>query len=779
MGFLDRVRYATEGRALPVREFRDPTAATAQIKFSSPSQAQVPEWDANQALRFGYLANVIAYRCVQIIADTIAARPFRAGLTPPERPGMPAEHNPSARLSQLLGPLPGAAAPNLPARKLWQWSIVQRIVTGRHGWEIELDGDAVVALWPLTSANLKAYPTSSGTDWFRGFAYGRDDDLRSLSTSQVHYGWDPHPNNFREPVSALMSSRYDLSIALASDRYSFGFLKNNAVPAHIVVIDAFAEEKEYEAFKRQWAGAYTGPDNANRTHFHEADRSDDPTAKLSEAIYVETLGVSAKDARFIEQHRASLERIAISLGVPWSKLDASGRTFDNADAEDEAFWQGTILPVADKLAEEVNASLAPRLGSEVGWFDLSGIRALRNRPPVSATDAAALVMANIADREEVRVWFGLTGPAPERVEPQLALPPAMEEPDDGDEPGTVDRSRGGAPRAVGQGREEEAGRSPTQEDGDAGQEVRATVDQEARRAAIWKATDALLVRHEKIWERRFRALFGEQERSTIARLEGNARSKKILALKPDEVRAFGDQPFDPQYWRDRTEDEARSLFEQLASSSFARLEATFGVSFDLEEEFAQLFIGNRANQLAGQVTDTTYRAITDAMSEGVTEGEGIPDIASRIRAVFADATSNRSVVIARTEVISGFNASALSAASSLPHDVVAGQQWIATRDSRTRPSHATADGQIVPVGQPFMVGGAAGMYPGDPALPAGETIQCRCTVAFLTPEEFNAEAALWAEAAPPVPVGRARVALTLVPTGTFDEPQFRRALEAV
>jgi uncharacterized protein with gpF-like domain len=288
-----------------------------------------------------------------------------------------------------------------------------------------------------------------------------------------------------------------------------------------------------------------------------------------------------------------------------------------------------------------------------------------------------------------------------------------------------------------------------------------------------------LVRHEKIWERRFRALFGEQERSTIARLEGNARSKKILALKPDEVRAFGDQPFDPAYWRDRTEDEARSLYEQLASSSFARLEASFGVSFDLEEEFAQLFIGNRANQLAGQVTDTTYRAITDAMSEGVAEGEGIPDIAARIRAVFADASSNRSVVIARTEVISGFNASALSAASSLPHDVVAGQQWIATRDSRTRPTHATADGQIVPVGQPFMVGGAAGMYPGDPALPAGETVQCRCTVAFLTPEEFNAEAALWAEAAPPVPVGRARVALTLVPTGVFDEPRFRRALEAV
>jgi hypothetical protein len=71
------------------------------------------------------------------------------------------------------------------------------------------------------------------------------------------------------------------------------------------------------------------------------------------------------------------------------------------------------------------------------------------------------------------------------------------------------------------------------------------------------------------------------------------------------------------------------------------------------------------------------------------------------------------------------------------------------------------------------------MYPGDPALPAKESVQCRCAVAYLTPEEFNQEAALWAEgeAVLPVPVGRARVALALVDAGEFDEPRFRRALE--
>ena len=178
-----------------------PRRSSSRPRSSRRSRSGTP----TQAIRFGYLANVIAYRCVQIIADTLAARPFRAGVVPPSRPGDPVDFNPDARLAQLLGPLPGAAAPKLAARKLWNWTVTQRLVTGRHGWEIEADGDQVVALWPLTSANLHAHPTASGTEWFRGFTYGRPDDLRTLQNDQVHYGWDPHPANFREPISPLMS----------------------------------------------------------------------------------------------------------------------------------------------------------------------------------------------------------------------------------------------------------------------------------------------------------------------------------------------------------------------------------------------------------------------------------------------------------------------------------------------------------------------------------------------------------------------------------------------
>jgi Phage Mu protein F like protein len=54
------------------------------------------------------------------------------------------------------------------------------------------------------------------------------------------------------------------------------------------------------------------------------------------------------------------------------------------------------------------------------------------------------------------------------------------------------------------------------------------------------------------------------------------------------------------------------------------------------------------------------------------------------------------------------------------------KEWSAVIDARTRPTHAAADGQIVHVDNMYSVGGYPALFPHDPALPASETIACRC-----------------------------------------------------
>jgi hypothetical protein len=103
----------------------------------------------------------------------------------------------------------------------------------------------------------------------------------------------------------------------------------------------------------------------------------------------------------------------------------------------------------------------------------------------------------------------------------------------------------------------------------------------------------------------------------------------------------------------------------------------------------------------------------------------------------ARALRYRAETIARTESI---NALRSGQAEAIRQAVDTGELeqefatkvWDSSGDARTRFTHAMADGQEVPIDQPFTVGGYRLMNPGDSSLgaPAGETIQCRCFVRY-------------------------------------------------
>lgn len=745
------------------RELRDPRAATTAVTYQSPTMPQIEPWDAEQAWRLGVLANVIAYRCVQLRANAGASVPLVAG----RRMNDASTINEKAPIARLLGPPPGGPAPKLSATKLFRWTHAQKIVTGRRAWEIETDDRGVpVAFWPLAASSLRAHPSRSGNEWFRLFEYGPHHDPVKLKPDDVFYGWEPSGTNFREAASELQASRYDLSMVQLGDRYSLGFLRNNAVPAAIITTTKFPSEAARRKFLQNWSADFQGADNAGRVALNELD--DGGEGPVADSIDVKVLGLSAKDARLVEQRRDLMTEIAISLGTPWSKLDASGRTFSNADAEDRDWWENTILPDLVDLQDDINMQLAPRLGGDVVWFDLRNVRALKRQmfAPLAGSDLPALLDRGVILPNEVRGEIGASalagGDTPivapavqaaalpaaralEAVEARmLALEARTVEVPEIPEPESEHEDRSADPDAV-----------------------------EQRRTRIWQASNAVVTGLESRWQRSWRRLFARQEAATLDRLTGK-RGRQAFAKRDAAAPLDAESVFTREFWTAETEQLALDLYEETVGAGTARLSHSFGVSFDLNAKWVADFIKARANKLAGQVTDTTYEAIQQAMVDGVQAGEGIDEIAKRISAVFADATTQRATVIARTEVISAYNGAAVLGAAQMPSDVVAAQEWIATRDGRTRSAHAGADGQVVPIGTAFDVGGDHLAYPGDPNGKAKNTVQCRCTVAFLTPDE--AAAALADRAPQRVESRAAKVALAMVGAGELDEAAFRRAL---
>lgn len=134
---------------------------------------------------------------------------------------------------------------------------------------------------------------------------------------------------------------------------------------------------------------------------------------------------------------------------------------------------------------------------------------------------------------------------------------------------------------------------------------------------------------------------------------------------------------------------------------------------------AQLIQGVNDERVLMNLWDTVY------------EGQySIEKLAKNLREDFAF-SKERSRVIARTETITATRAGQFH--GDKQSGMVIGKKWRAALQDRTREGHREADGQVVPLDEPFYVANAKGqveplLFPGDSSLgsSASNTIQCRC-----------------------------------------------------
>jgi SPP1 gp7 family putative phage head morphogenesis protein len=193
--------------------------------------------------------------------------------------------------------------------------------------------------------------------------------------------------------------------------------------------------------------------------------------------------------------------------------------------------------------------------------------------------------------------------------------------------------------------------------------------------------------------------------------------------------------------------ELRAIAFQMYSNSidlaserqFQSIKHVFNLNMEKKDaatNFHQLafdFIMQNGMKLAKQVTETTEKNVLGAILRSQQEGLSVDETVSVIRDRGDTLSRSRAITIAVTETHNALSWAKHESTRQISDELNLGlrKEWAAVEDDRTRPSHASADGQRVDMDDNFIVGGEEMKYPGDTNASAANTINCRCTETYV------------------------------------------------
>lgn len=582
----------------------------------------------------------------------------------------------------------------------------------------------------------------------------------------------PHPLDPYSSMTWVEAAGISIDLDYYARIYNRNFLANDGRPGGILAVDGEIDPAEAAILAARMSG---GPDAAGKVTVIEGDH-----------LNYHDLTISNRDAQYVESRALSKSEILVAAGTPLSVIgDASGRTFDNADAEEENFWRHTMLPELDLLGsffEELTEG-GVEDDTEVVDFDVSEVAVLQRDKRAREAQAAADLekgVISIDEYREIRGWDPLdlpgtrvlwtpAGRAPigtdedvvalltqgQQASPPPEAPPGPDGQQPALPPGPDGGLDGGDPGAVGpDGQPLEPGTEPGAVPDVLDEANYATKaakpDATDPFARIRRAHDDLVGRWESAVEDEILALLRRQEQVVLARLTG-AKARRHTRHWDGDVPAGREvKALDAAYILDRARwvrevvnaitDVIRAAFGMAGAAVVARLG---GTGFDAGEQGREVIA--RVVRSIAEYLDERAGRLQQVIDEGEQAGKTIDEIAADVREAYGDAATWASAT--SRDVVGAMNAASLIGATQ---SGAVNKRWLATDDERTRPTHRHAEGQVVPVGQPFRVGEAELMYPHDVsggAATIGEWINCRCTMLFQLGQAPDDEASLDADLA--------------------------------
>lgn len=597
--------------------------------------------------------------------------------------------------------------PNWTWRRLIEMTEMSLGLWGSAFWFLEYQNNVPAEIYWARPDRVRVVPHA--TDYVARFEYRPASSAEPLRFAPNETVWFRYPNPLDEysGLSPLVAAR------LAADTQSAAMKQNYALFKQGISIGGLVTPGEGKSLSR----------DAGREIVEQLQHRAKGTANahrwlvlLHEAKF-QPMSMSPKDAEFIGLHKLTLEDVCRAYGVP---LDLVGgqRTYANYESAVKALWTETIIPEATFLADEITEQLLPLFSrpadrADVCAFDHSGVEALQDDEEAKWRIAQGQIEKGAITTNEWRkakkleptpwgdAWWASVALAPITD----ATPPEPPEPAEYGEP-----------------------KEPAQEDDERSRAVARMEYGSAEHERLWQRFVQRTEPHETRVERATRKLFRAQEQSILTEL-----AKVERAAEPDDIEPLMGKIFSLQKWRKRFREGIRPVLRAIIADAGqdAIDQVAVGISFDLADPHVARFLFDQTQRFAVRLNDTTWDMLKASLGEGIDLGEGMDQLAARVRAVMGERIRSSAETIARTETVSAYTGAAIEGYRQ--SEVVEAVEWLAALDERTRATHIEAHGQVVALGQDFTVGGAKGPGPGL-IRKASESANCRCTtLAVLKP----------------------------------------------
>ena len=232
-----------------------------------------------------------------------------------------------------------------------------------------------------------------------------------------------------------------------------------------------------------------------------------------------------------------------------------------------------------------------------------------------------------------------------------------------------------------------------------------------------------MARKRGVWEQAV-----SKQASKIFKLE---KADVIAALKNDGKL---ENAIDPSRWAKFIKATYVNIAEDFANAAqdgFKEIHPSY-TKADTWLKWVLEYIAKYTGMKIKFITDTTLESVKDIIAKAQRSGMAITETASLLDEFFDN--PSRSMLIARTEIQA---ASGLGTNSFAKDAGMETHTWICASDELSREWHIEANGQTIPLDQPFQVNGEELMFPGDSGLGAtgGNICNCRCVEDYGRPIE--------------------------------------------